>query len=101
MKAIWDHKSDSFFDALREVAASPADIAPRAVAVEQGKSLAAGFNTYAMQLDQMKNHIQNTLQDRVNELNLLAQSLADINTDFCFWTKRDHQTLSWICVTRL
>ena len=70
----------SFFDALREVSASPADIAPRAVAVEQGKSLAAGFNTYAMQLDQMKGHIQNTLQDRVNELNLLAQSLADINT---------------------
>ncbi len=69
----------SFFDALREVASSPADIAPRAVAVEQGKSLAAGFNTYAMQLDQMKNHVQSTLQDRVNELNVLAQSLADIN----------------------
>ena len=68
-----------FFDSLREVAASPADIAPRAVAVEQGKSLAAGFNTYAMQLDQMKNHVQNTLADRVDELNLLAQSLADIN----------------------
>ena len=68
-----------FFDSLREVAASPSDIAPRAVAIETGKSLAAGFNTYAMQIEQMKTHIRNSLQDQVNALNLLANSLADIN----------------------
>jgi|GEM_PF-772568 len=69
----------NFFDSLREVAADPADIAPRAVAIETGKSLAAGFNTYALQLEQMKSHIRNSLQDQVNALNLLANSLADIN----------------------
>ena len=69
-----------FFDSLREVAASPADIAPRAVAIEQGKSLAAGFNTYAMQLDRLKSDIQNNLDDTVSSLNILATSLADINS---------------------
>ena len=69
----------NFFDSLREVAADPADIAPRAVAIEKGKSLAAGFNNYAMQIDQMKSHIRNSLTDQVNALNLLADALADIN----------------------
>ncbi|MGB0208322.1 MAG: flagellar hook-associated protein FlgK [Candidatus Puniceispirillaceae bacterium] len=69
----------NFFDSLREVAADPADIAPRAVAIETGKSLAAGFNNYAMQIDQMKSHIRNSLTDQVNALNLLADALADIN----------------------
>ncbi len=69
----------SFFDSLREVAASPSDIAPRAVAIEQGKSLAAGFNNYGSQLDQLLANTEAVMEDTVDTINLLSNQLADIN----------------------
>ena len=42
------------FDSLREVAAAPSELAPRAVAIEQGKALAQGFNTYAQRVEELK-----------------------------------------------
>ena len=69
----------SFFDSLREVAAAPSDIAPRAVAVEQGKSLAAGFNNYATQLEQLLDNTEQVMDDSIETINLLSTQLADIN----------------------
>ena len=69
----------SFFDSLREVAASPSDIAPRAVAVEQGKSLAAGFNNYATQLNQLLSNTESVMGETIDTVNLLSTQLADIN----------------------
>ena len=69
----------SFFDSLREVAASPSDIAPRAVAIEQGKSLAAGFNNYATQLEQLLSNTESTMEDSIETINLLTNQLANIN----------------------
>ena len=69
----------SFFDSLREVAASPSDIAPRAVAIEQGKSLAAGFNNYATQLEQLLSNTESVMEDSIDTINLLSSQLADIN----------------------
>jgi len=69
----------SFFDALREVAAAPSELAPRAVALEQGKAMTAGFNTYALQLDELKSGIRAVMDDSVTSVNMLASQLADIN----------------------
>ena len=69
----------SFFDSLREVAAAPSDIAPRAVAIEQGKSLAAGFNNYATQLNQLLSNTESVMEDSIETINLLSTQLADIN----------------------
>ena len=69
----------SFFDSLREVAAAPSDIAPRAVAIEQGKSLAAGFNNYATQLNQLLSNTESVMEDSIETINLLSNQLADIN----------------------
>ena len=69
----------SFFDSLREVAASPSDIAPRAVAIEQGKSLAAGFNNYATELNQLLSNTESVMEDSIETINLLSSQLADIN----------------------
>ena len=70
----------SFFDSLREVAAMPAEIAARQVAIEQGKSMAFGFNHYALRLHEMQNNIRQEMTDEMNRVNLLAQQLADINS---------------------
>ena len=69
----------SFFDSLREVAAAPSDIAPRAVAIEQGKSLAAGFNNYATQLNQLLSNTESVMEDSIETINMLSTQLADIN----------------------
>ncbi len=69
----------SFFDSLREVAALPSDIAPRAVAIEQGKSLAAGFNNYAAQLEQLLANTESLMDDSIDTINLISNQLANIN----------------------
>ena len=42
-----------FFGALQDIAANPGDLAPRTVALEQGKSLAGAFRTLSVQLNEM------------------------------------------------
>ena len=44
----------SFFRSLNDIAAAPSDLAPRAVAIERGNSLAEAFNSTAVQLEQLK-----------------------------------------------
>jgi flagellar hook-associated protein 1 FlgK len=44
----------NFFRGLADVSAAPSDLAPRVVALEQGRSLAAAFNSTFLQLDNLK-----------------------------------------------
>ncbi len=44
----------NFFDSLREVSAAPSELAARAVAIEQGKALAQGFNSYSQRVEELQ-----------------------------------------------
>ena len=69
----------NFFDSLREVAAAPSELAPRAVAIEQGKALAQGFNTYAQRVEELKDGIKSVFSDSMLSVNMLSKQLADVN----------------------
>ena len=69
----------NFFDSLREVAAAPSELAPRAVAIEQGKALAQGFNTYALRVEELKDGIKSVFSDSMLSVNMLSKQLADVN----------------------
>ena len=69
----------NFFRALSDVSAAPSDLAPRTVALEQGRSLASAFNSSFMQLDQLKNQTHAKMKDAVDGLNLLTKELASVN----------------------
>jgi flagellar hook-associated protein 1 FlgK len=69
----------NFFDSLREVAAAPSELAPRAVAIEQGKALTQGFNTYAQRVEELKGGIKAVVSDSMISVNMLSQQLADVN----------------------
>ena len=49
------------------------------MAIEQGKSLAAGFNNYATQLNQLLSNTESVMEDSIDTINLLSTQLADIN----------------------
>ena len=68
----------SFFDSLRESLPHQV-ISPRRAAVEQGKSLAAGFNNYATQLNQLLANTESVMEDSIDTINLFSNQLADIN----------------------
>ena len=55
----------SFFRALNDVAAAPSDLAPRAVAIERGNSLAEAFNSTSVQLEQLKQATLNRTDEAI------------------------------------
>jgi len=69
-----------FFSSLSDVAASPTDIASRAVALEVGKSLVASFQGLASQLKQFQLSSISQLQAGTEQLSVLAKELASINS---------------------
>ena len=69
----------SFFDSLREVAAAPSELAARAVAIEQGKALAQGFNTYSQRVEELQKGVKAVMEDSMASVNMLAKQLADVN----------------------
>ena len=69
----------NFFRSLNDIAAAPSDLAPRAVAMETGKSLASSFNTTAMQLEQLKSNTLQRTDEAISALNTLAAELASVN----------------------
>jgi flagellar hook-associated protein FlgK len=69
----------NFFRALSDVSAAPADLAPRAVAIEQGRTLASAFNTTAEQLEQARASTVARVHDALDGANLLADELASVN----------------------
>ena len=69
----------NFFRSLNDVAAAPSDLAPRAVALESGKSLANSFNSTAVQLQQLKSNTLQRTDEAINALNTLATEMASVN----------------------
>ena len=68
-----------FFQSLGDVGGSPGDLAPRIVALEEGKALAASFQSTANILEQQKSGTLSLLNDAFSALSLLGQELAGIN----------------------
>ena len=69
----------NFFRSLSDVAAAPADLAPRAVAIERGNSLADAFNSTAVQLEQLKRNTLERTDDAITALNTLTSELGSVN----------------------
>ena len=68
-----------FFGALQDIAANPGDLAPRTVALEQGKSLAGAFKTLSFQLNEMLKNGQDRAKDTCSAINTLVTQLTDTN----------------------
>ena len=70
---------NEFFRTLSDVEASPGDLAPRAAAIEQGNGLANAFNVTAFVLRDLETQISGTIDQEVNEVNRLVESLGSVN----------------------
>lgn len=69
----------SFFNAVQDVADDPASIAARQVLVNEGESLASRFRSLNGQLESIGDNVNGTLVNRVDEINMITSSLAEIN----------------------
>ena len=68
-----------FFGALQDVAANPGDLAPRTVALEEGKSLAGAFRNLSIQLDDMQRNGKSQAEDTCTAINTIVRQLVDVN----------------------
>ena len=68
-----------FFDSLQQVAASPGDLPPRLVAIEEGKGLASAFQTVSRQMADLKKASLDQATDAVTAINVLIDQLANVN----------------------
>ena len=67
------------FGALQDVAANPGDLAPRTVALEEGKSLAAAFRNLSIQLADMQKNGKAQAEDTCTAINTIVTQLVDVN----------------------
>ncbi|WP_341325784.1 flagellar hook-associated protein FlgK [Methylotuvimicrobium sp. KM2] len=69
----------AFFKSVNDVAGDPTSIPIRQVMLGEADSLANHFNMMAGQLDSLRNQVNVDMQSMVNEINLLASGIADLN----------------------
>lgn len=69
-----------FFSSLQEVAASPADVAARVVAVEEGKNVAATFSRTSEVLSQLKTGAKSAAQQEIDTVNILTKEILNVNS---------------------
>ena len=69
-----------FFSSLQEVAASPADVAARVVAVEEGKNVAATFSRTSEVLSQLKTGAKTHAQQEIDTVNILTKEILNVNS---------------------
>ena len=69
-----------FFSSLQEVAASPADVAARVVAVEEGKNVAATFSRTSEVLSQLKTGAKSHAQQEIDTVNILTKEILNVNS---------------------
>ncbi|MEL0206959.1 MAG: flagellar basal body protein, partial [Alphaproteobacteria bacterium] len=67
------------FSSLQEIVTSPADLAPRVVAMEQAKMMADKFNEVAMLVDETKAGLVSQLTQQTDAVNILSSELAAVN----------------------
>ena len=70
----------NFFDGLQEIAASPADLAPRVAALERGHSVANAFNQLAYLTSQLKSGVEFQIRQDINDINILNKELFSLNS---------------------
>lgn len=69
----------AFFDTLGQVAARPGDLAPRAAAIEMGRTISNAFNTTASLLDELGDGTFDEISTRLNDVNQNLNALASVN----------------------
>ena len=69
-----------FFDGLQEIAASPADLAPRVAAMERGKTVANSFNHLSHLTRELKSGLEFQIRQDVNDINILSEELFNLNS---------------------
>ena len=79
----------SFFESLQEIAASPADLAPRTVAIEKGRAMADSFQNLAMELESQRKSAQERAEQAIEAINIFFTypmscnlKKTNINTSF-------------------
>ena len=70
-----------FFDAIQDLASDPSSTPARQVMLSQAGSLTARFNDLFARLDGLRKGVNTELSTQVDEVNSLAQALADVNED--------------------
>ena len=68
-----------FFGSLQDVAANPGDLAPRTVALEEGKSLAGAFRNLSVQLSDMQKNGKSQAEDTCTAINTIVEQLVGVN----------------------
>ncbi len=69
----------AFFDTLGQVAARPGDLAPRAAAIEMGRTVSNAFNTTASLLEELGDGVFDEVSTRLNDVNQNLSALASVN----------------------
>ena len=65
---------------MQEIAASPADLAPRTVAIEKGRAMAQSFQNLAMELDLQQKSTQERAEQAINAINIFSKQLSEVNS---------------------
>ncbi len=70
---------NSFFNAANEVANDPTSIPSRQVLLANADTLAQSLNTMSSQFEAIRTQNNNDMSSKVNDINSLAKSIADLN----------------------
>ena len=68
-----------FFSGLQEISATPSDMAARAVALEQGRSLANSFQELAVLARNTSSDLERFAKQEVSDLNIFTTELSNLN----------------------
>ncbi len=68
-----------FFNAMGDVAASPADSTAREVLLNEASNMAGQFNQLAGWLDSVRGQVNSNIRSSVTEINRLSDAIANVN----------------------
>ena len=71
---------DAFFKSVQDIANNPTDVSLRAVAVQQGQSVASLISGISQQLDGVGNDVTAQIKASADQINNIVLSVNDLNT---------------------
>ncbi len=71
----------SFFGALQGLADDPTSVAARQLVLTEAESMVDRFHYFDAQFEEMRTQLNNQVKYQVDEINRLAQGIAEINND--------------------
>ena len=80
---------DNFYSALQDVANNPSSIAERQAFIGQSEDLVQQFQSLRNGLDSLNTEVTARVQVEVDEINLLAEGIAEINSEFVGRTENE------------